>query len=58
VRQGQVAQAKQHFQQGLTFAAMGRIEEGIQAFTVAIGLDPTYAAAYGNRGVAYMSQRK
>ena len=36
----QVAQAKHHFQQGLTFAAMGRIEEGIQEFNVAIGLDP------------------
>jgi tetratricopeptide (TPR) repeat protein len=54
----QLAEAKYHFQQGLTFAAMGRIEEGIQEFNVAIGLDPTYAAAYGNRGVAYMTQRK
>jgi tetratricopeptide (TPR) repeat protein len=53
-----VAQAKHHFQRGLTFAAMGRIEEGIQAFTMAIGLNPTYAAAYGNRGVAYLTQRK
>jgi tetratricopeptide (TPR) repeat protein len=54
----QLAEAKHHFQQGLTFAAIGRIEEGIQEFNVAIGLNPTYAAAYGNRGVAYMTQRK
>jgi tetratricopeptide (TPR) repeat protein len=54
----QLAEAKHHFHQGLTFAAMGRIEEGIQEFNVAIGLDPTYAAADGNRGVADMTQRK
>jgi tetratricopeptide (TPR) repeat protein len=54
----QLAQAKYHFQQGLTFATVGRIDEGIQEFTAAIDRDPTYAAAYGNRGVAYMLQKK
>ena len=54
----QLAQAKYHFQQGLTFATVGRIDESIQEFTAAIALDPNYAAAYGNRGVAYMIQKK
>jgi tetratricopeptide (TPR) repeat protein len=54
----QLMQAKYHFQQGLTFATVGRIDEGIQEFTAAIALDPNYAAAYGNRGVAYMTQKK
>lgn len=54
----QLGQAKHHFQQGLTFATMGRIDEGIQEFSAAIDLDPRYSAAYGNRGVAYMMQKK
>jgi tetratricopeptide (TPR) repeat protein len=54
----QLAQAKSHFQQGLTFAAMGLVDEGIQEFNAAIGLDSKYAAAYGNRGAAYMTQGK
>jgi tetratricopeptide (TPR) repeat protein len=54
----QLSEAKYHFQQGLTFASMGRVDEGIQEFTAAIGLDSNYAAAYGNRGVAYMMQKK
>jgi tetratricopeptide (TPR) repeat protein len=55
---GQLAEAKYHFQQGLTFATVGRIDEGIQEFNAAIDRDPTYAAAYGNRGMAYMLQKK
>jgi tetratricopeptide (TPR) repeat protein len=54
----QLTQAKYHFQQGLTFATMGRIDEGIREFSEAIDLDRNYAAAYGNRGVAYMIQKK
>jgi tetratricopeptide (TPR) repeat protein len=54
----QLAQAKFHFQQGLTFASMGRLDEGILEFDAAIDRDPNYAAAYGNRGVAYMIQKK
>jgi Flp pilus assembly protein TadD len=46
------------FQQGLTFASSGRIDESIQEFSAAIERDPTYAIAYANRGVAYLAQKK
>ncbi len=52
------AEARYRFQQGLALAANGRIDESIREFSDAINLAPNYAAAYGNRGVAYMMQKK
>ncbi len=51
-------EAKQSFQQGLTFASIGRLEESIQEFSAAIDRDPQYAVAYANRGAAYIGQKK
>jgi tetratricopeptide (TPR) repeat protein len=54
----QKIEAKQRFQQGISFVSTGRVDEAIQEFSAAIELDPNYAPAYGNRGVAYAKQKK
>jgi Flp pilus assembly protein TadD len=50
--------ARSSLQQGLAFAAVGRLEESIQEFSAAIDRDPQYAVAYANRGTAYIGQKK
>ena len=50
--------AEQHFNQGLTFASMKDYDNAIVEFGKAIEVDSRYAAAYANRGVAYIQQHK
>jgi len=50
--------AEQHLNQGLTFASMKDYDNAIVEFGKAIEVDSRYAAAYANRGVAYIQQRK
>lgn len=51
-------EAKQHFQQGMQYAARKDFQNAVGEFANAIKLYPAYAAAYSNRGVAYMQQKK
>ena len=51
-------EAKQHFQQGMQNAARRDFPNACKEFSNAIRITPGYAAAYSNRGVAYMQQRK
>lgn len=51
-------EARQHFQQGMQYAARRDFSNACKEFTSAIRVSPAYASAYSNRGVAYMQQRK
>ncbi|GFO60227.1 hypothetical protein GMST_25520 [Geomonas silvestris] len=51
-------EAKQHFQQGMQYAARHDFKNAVKEFTNAIQANPSYAGAYSNRGVAYMQQKK
>jgi tetratricopeptide (TPR) repeat protein len=50
--------ANMHVNQGMTFAAMKDWDNAITEFSKAVDIDSRYAAAYANRAVAYMQQRK
>jgi tetratricopeptide (TPR) repeat protein len=53
------AKAKEHYlQEGDTLYNEQRYAEAIAAYTLAISLDPTYALAYNNRGLAYRNLRE
>ena len=41
---------------GLHIAHKGNYDQAISDFTKAIGLDPNYAKAYNNRGLAYYTE--
>jgi hypothetical protein len=60
-------EAKQHLQQGMTYASIAQnnpktasqnYENALLEFSNALKLYPNYAEAYSNRGVAYMQQKK
>jgi len=51
-------EAKQNFQQAMQYASRKDFNNAIKEFTNAIQSYPAYAAAYSNRGVAYMQQKK
>ena len=51
-------EAKQHFQQGMQYAARRDYSNACKEFSNALRVSPGYAAAYSNRGVAYMQQKK
>ena len=51
-------EARQHFQQGMQYAARRDFSNACKEFTSAIRVSPGYASAYSNRGVAYMQQKK
>lgn len=55
---GITIEAKQHFQQGMQYAAHRDFTNAGKEFSNAISKSPGYAAAYSNRGVAYLQQRK
>jgi len=50
--------ARQHLQQGITFASMKEYEKARIELTKAIAIDGGYAAAYANRGVVSMQQQR
>lgn len=56
---GTSKQAFLHTNQGITLIKEGKFVEAVSEFTKAIDIDPKYANAYANRGVAYarMNQR-
>lgn len=51
-------EARQHFQQGVQYAARRDFSNAGKEFTSAIRISPGYASAYSNRGVAYMQQKE
>lgn len=51
-------EARQHFQQGIQYAAHRDYSNAGKEFSNAIRISPAYAAAYSNRGVVYMQQKK
>lgn len=51
-------EAKQHFQQAMQYASRRDFANAVKEFTNALQKQPSYAAAYSNRGVAYMQQKK
>lgn len=53
-----LASARQHLQQGVTLASMKEYEKARIELTKAIEIDGGYAAAYANRGVLSMQQRR
>src|SRR3990172_8362478 len=49
-------EASQWFEKGHQYAINKKYDEAIEAYTKAIALDPNYAQAYTNRGVAYYNK--
>jgi len=47
-----------HFNQGNNLAENSRYDEAIEEYNEAIRLNPEYAEAYNNRGLAYKEQGK
>ncbi|MBI5748845.1 MAG: tetratricopeptide repeat protein [Nitrospinae bacterium] len=50
---GRLLQANEWFEIGYQHSLNKEHDSAIEAYTKAIALDPNYAAAYGNRGLAY-----
>lgn len=51
-------EAKQHFQQGMQYASRRDYANACKEFSNAIQVSPGFAAAYSNRGVANLQQKK
>jgi serine/threonine protein kinase len=49
---------EQWVDEGLTFNRAGEFKEAIEAYGCAIQLNPSYAAAYNNRGIAYCNLKE